>query len=339
MSEAATQPGISLITPMYNESDCIQENIKEMLNALEKLRVSWEYILVDDGSTDDSYKKAQAAIAGHSDCRIIHYPVNKGRGFALRQGFAAANGRYVITTESDLSWGTDVIHSLYDALRNSDSDMVIASVYLPGGGFENVPLFRRLLSSWGNIILRWGFGHNLTMLSGMTRGYRRETIQALYLEENRKEIHLEIVAKAQELGLRIIEIPATIHWADPKPGQSRKGGLGITRFIIPHLLTSFDRAVFKTFIWISLLLFVIGVGLAGFGTINKFLLITAIPKPNIVIYGLVLILMAMLFTLFAGISLQLKNIFKCIVHLQSQIKRIQDCNCNPTADHNKDKKT
>jgi glycosyltransferase involved in cell wall biosynthesis len=323
MSDTRLQPDISLITPMYNESDCIQENIERIIGALEGLQISWEYILVDDGSKDESYQKAQETIGKNPNCRIIHYPINRGRGFALRQGFAAANGRFVITTESDLSWGAGIVRSLYEALQKKGSDIVIASVHLPGGGLENVPLFRRLLTSWGNKVLRWSFGTNLTMLSGMTRGYRREAIQSLYLEENRKEIHLEIVTKAMELGFRISEIPATITWSDPQTDQPKRGGLGIAKFIIPHLLTSLDRAAFKTFMWISFTFFIIGLGLSGFGTINKFYYITATPKPNLIIYGLVFILMAIICSLFAGISLQLNNIYKSMVHLQSQLKRLR----------------
>lgn len=324
MSESATHPEISLITPMYNESDNIQENIKNILNVLEELHLSWEYILVDDGSTDDSYKKAQEVIGNNRNCRIIHYPVNRGRGFALRQGFATAKGQFIITTESDLSWGASIIPSLCNALRNGNSDIVIASVYLPGGGFENVPLHRRLLSAWGNKILRWGFGVNLTMLSGMTRGYRRKVVETLYLEENRKEIHPEIVAKAQALGFMITEIPATIRWAHPKPGQRKRGGLRIARFIIPHLLISFGRGALKSFMSISLAFFVIGMGMAGFGTLNKLFLITTIPKPYLVTYGLVFILVAVICALFAGISLQINNIYKSISHIQSQLKQIQN---------------
>ena len=262
MFVSSRQAEISVITPMYNESARIQGNIGRILAALDRLGLAWEYILVDDGSTDDSLERAKAAIGTHPCCRIIRYPVNRGRGYALRQGFAAARGRYVITTESDLSWGEGIIRDLYGRLVCDGCDIVVASVYLPGGGFENVPFSRRLLSSFGNRIMRWCFGGKLTMLSGMTRGYRREAIKSLHLEADRKEIHLEIIAKAQALGLRIVEIPATIRWHSPGAGQKRSGVGGMLRFIVPHLVSSYNLGAAKVLMWGTATLFMLGVTIA-----------------------------------------------------------------------------
>lgn len=327
MNKSAKLLEVSLVTPMYNESEHIKENIKCIITAMEELQIEWEYILVDDGSTDDSYEKAREVIDKHANCRIIHYSANRGRGFALRQGFNAAIGKYIISTESDLSWGPLIISSLYNALCISNSDIVIASVYLPGGGLKNVPLFRQFLSSWGNKVMRWSFGKQLTMVSGMTRGYRSEVIKSLYLQEDRKEIHLEIISKSQALGHKITEIPATITWKKPtnKKGKKRGGG-GIVKFIIPHLLTSFDRGAFKILVWFSFLCVLSGVGFIGFGALNKIFLITSVPKPNMVTYGLILILVAVVGMLFAGTSLQLNNIYKSLVHIQSQLKSVQEEN-------------
>ena len=192
---------------MYNEADRIQDNLRNILEALDGLNITYEYILINDGSTDDSYEKAKQILKDLPTCRIIHYEKNRGRGYALRQGIYNARGRYIITTESDLSWGAEIIEKLYRALLNTGSDVVVASVYMPGGRLENVPSFRHLLSRYGNKFMRWSFGGKLTMLSGMTRGYRRETVQSLYLEEDNKEIHLEIIAKAQARNFTITEIP------------------------------------------------------------------------------------------------------------------------------------
>ena len=192
---------------MYNESPQIRENVKRIVRALEKLNVSWEYFLVDDGSTDGSHEKALAGFAGDPRCKIIRYPNNRGRGYALRQGFDAATGNFIITTESDLSWGEEIIGELWNALQETNADVVIASVYAPGGKLENVPPFRYYLSKLGNIFLRLSFGGEITMFSGMTRGYRRKVIRSIYLEQNRKEIHLEIIDKCRALGFQINEIP------------------------------------------------------------------------------------------------------------------------------------
>lgn len=322
---------LTVITPMYNEAERIQDNVRAILAALDALDVSWEYILVDDGSNDDSLAKAQAVLADRADCRVIHYHPNRGRGYALRQGFAAARGRYVLTTESDLSWGAEIIAKLLDTLRTTDADIVIASTYLPGGGLENVPSHRWLLSKLGNRFMRWAFGGQLTMLSGMTRGYRGEAVRALYLEENRKEIHLEIVAKAQALNMRIVEIPATIRWEPPRPGQPRRRSWGVFRFIIPHLLASFHRASVRMLFWAAILTGTVGGLFIIVGTIHKLFRILPYPLPNLVIYGLIMAVMALLFGMLALLSVQLKFVYRSLVHLQSQLKQLRESAAGPAA--------
>ena len=283
----------------------------------------WEYILVDDGSTDDSLAQARALLDDHANCRLTHYPVNRGRGYALRRGFAGARGKYIISTESDLSWGEEIFRALYDRLVLDGSDIVIASVHRPGGGYENVPGSRRGLSYFGNIVMRWSFGGDLTMLSGMTRGYRREVIESLHLEANRKEIHLEIIAKARALGYRIVEIPATIRWAPPKPDQRRKRAGSLAKFIVPHLISSYNFGAAKILMSGTCVVLVLGLALIGFGTLNKLFLITPSPMPNLITYGLVLVLMAGLCALFTGLSLQISMLSKSITHVQAQLAELR----------------
>ncbi|KMP10761.1 hypothetical protein UR09_05255 [Candidatus Nitromaritima sp. SCGC AAA799-A02] len=307
---------------MYNEETCIESNLRKILDALNEFPASWEYILVDDGSVDQSCRIARETLNSHPRCRIIHYPVNRGRGYALRQGFAAAQGQYIITTESDLSWGPGIIRKLYEELISTGNDIVVASVFHEKGGFENVPLLRRLLSKWGNRVMGWCFESNISQFSGMTRGYRREAIQSMHLEENDKEIHLEIIGKTEALGLRISEIPATIQWSEKRAEGRIRKKLSVLRYVIPHLLSSFSQGSLKIFIALALFLFSIGLGFAVFGAINKILSEAGTTKPLIVNYGLMLILMAMVCVLFAGVSVQLWYIKKNLVHIQSQVRAL-----------------
>lgn len=305
---------------MFNEEAEIRNNIERILAVMEKFEKEWEYILVDDGSTDESYEIALEVIRDHPQCRVLHYPRNQGRGYALRKGFDSARGKYIITTESDLSWGSKIIEELYNQLVSSKSDVVVASVFHEGGGFKNVPIFRRLLSKGGNWIMRWCFETNLTQFSGMTRGYRNDAIKSIHLEETGKEIHLEIISKSEALGFRISEIPAKIQWSEKRAEGGLRKKLSVLRYVIPHLLNSLNQGSLKIFFFLSFLLFSIGIGLATFGTINKFFFVTEQPKPNIVNYGLILILTSIICAFFAGISLQLAYLRKSLVQIQSQIK-------------------
>ena len=312
---------ISLVTPMFNEEGEIKANLERILVIMEKLGKDWEYILVDDGSTDNSYKIAFDVIGNHPRCNILHYQNNQGRGYALKTGISASKGKYVITTESDLSWGSTIIQNLYEHLVLSKSDIVVASVFHKGGGFENVPIFRRLLSRGGNWLMQRCFESCLTQFSGMTRGYRREVIQSMHLEEKDKEIHLEIISKAEALGFLISEIPATIQWSKKRVERGEKK-LSMLRYVISHLMNSLNQGSLKLFFFSSLMLFLTGIGFVAFGTINKIFFITDQPLPYMVNYGLVLLLMSLICTLFGGMTIQLRYMGKNLIHLQSQVKAL-----------------
>ncbi len=236
---------LTVVCPFYNEGALIQKNIVKMLTRLATLDLTWELIVVNDGSTDDSLALAQAAAPDEPRLSILSYPKNKGRGHALRTGIAAARGDIIVTTEADLSWGEDVVENLYAAMKEwPDADIVVGSPNLEGGGYENVPYKRVLLSRLGNTIIRTFMLDVCTMNTGMTRAYRREVVQTLPLFANQKEFHVEVILKAHALGLTVKEIPATLTWPPERhvSGPKKKGSgffaSKLFKFVITHSMMS-----------------------------------------------------------------------------------------------------
>jgi glycosyltransferase involved in cell wall biosynthesis len=242
---------LTVICPFYNEAVLIEKNMNTMLNKLRTLDLEWELIVVNDGSTDDSLALAERVAKTEPKLKLLSYPANKGRGHALRTGLAASTGRIIVTTEADLSWGDNVVTDLYEATQRWPSaDIVVASPNLPGGGYENVPWNRVLLSKLGNTIIRTFMLDVVTMNTGMTRAYRREVIQSMPLFEDRKEFHVEVILKATALGLTIKEIPAILAWPEERHtdggGEKKKpkekgGGFFASRlfqFVISHAMMS-----------------------------------------------------------------------------------------------------
>jgi glycosyltransferase involved in cell wall biosynthesis len=239
---------ISVVCPFFNEAPIIEASVRLMLRNLAALPEEWELIIVDDGSRDRSLALARELEAQSPQLRVLSYAVNRGRGYAIRTGVARARGDIVVTTEIDSSWGDDIVARIAAELRRRpDADIVIASPHLPGGGYRNVPLARVLLSSVGNYVIRSGLSYSVTMHTGMTRGYRRERFLALPLDEDEKEMHLEIVSKAMALGYRIYEIPAVLEWKAHKlgGGPTHKSSSASNRLIRTHVLFSLLAAPFR----------------------------------------------------------------------------------------------
>jgi glycosyltransferase involved in cell wall biosynthesis len=318
----APAPEVSIVCPMYNESAGIAGNLDRLLERLKDLKDTWELIIVNDGSRDNSAAIVEPFTAREPRLILLSYDRNRGRGYALRTGFAHARGRIVVTTESDLSWGPDIVEKLVAGLRDQDVDMVVASPYLPGGRLENVPARRVFLSHYGNKILSRATESRVTMLSGMTRAYRREVIDSLYLHSDGKEIHLEIISQAEAMGFRIGEIPAVLAWEPPKPGVAkRKSNFNARKYIFSHLMFTFSEAPFLLMGTAG----TIAIGLSGLLILylaydSIFLDINAGGRPLLIIAALLGIsgVQVLLFSFNAGQVVELR---KMTIHMRNRMLR------------------
>jgi hypothetical protein len=241
----SAQLGVSVVSPFFNEASIIRNAVCRMARNLDaQFGADWELILVDDGSTDDSRRIVTELLQTEEfpQVSLVGYDRNQGRGRALMSGIMAARADIIVTTEVDCSWGDDIVRRLVDAMEApSKPHMVAASVHAPGGGLINVPLIRRLLTSYGNALIRLLVDPKISMSTGMTRAYRRQVIQPLIVNENGKEFHLEVILKLRTLGFRIDEIPATITWDSHRlenntPGQARKSKTNLLKTINSHVI-------------------------------------------------------------------------------------------------------
>ncbi len=230
---------VSVVCPMFNEGDQVAPNLKRLAAKLSELPYAWEIVLVNDGSTDGSLAAAREAAETVRQLRIVTYNRNRGRGFAIRSGLLHARGDVVVATESDLSWGEDIVGRLVDELVSGDYDAVVASPHRQGGALENVPIHRVLYTRFGNFLLRRLMPVQLTMYTGMTRAYRANAIYGLPLEADDKELHLEILSKLAATGAKIGEIPATLRWP---PGRKAKSSFSARKYIGSHLIFGLGEA-------------------------------------------------------------------------------------------------
>ena len=311
---------LSVIAPLYNEEACIAENVERFLSALRNFPETWELILVNDGSADSSLEKLKPYAEKEPGIVLISYEANRGRGYALRQGFIRARGKYVVTTESDLSWGEGIVQLLYDELKRTGLDVVIASPYREGGKLENIPLKRAFLSRFGNKLLTASVPADLTMLSGMTRGYRAEVVKSLDLESDGKEIHLEIVAKCLALGYRIGEIAAVLKWEKPVPGkQARQSKFHSRKLILSHLAFSFYQKPMLIFGATGALMVLGGLALGVLFAV-QFLMRTLSPNRPIYLLMVILLVAGIQMLSFGFLANQVGSLKRDIYRLQRAIR-------------------
>jgi glycosyltransferase involved in cell wall biosynthesis len=256
----AISPALSVVVPMYDEEDNAAETVRQIRDELEGKVPSFEIVAVDDGSKDGTRAILEKLATEMPELRPTGYRTNRGRGAALRTGFAASRGRIVVSIDADLSYGPDHIVRLYEALTDDpEVDVVLGSAYMPGGRAEGVPFGRLAASRLGNLVLRQLLPSRIHTSTCILRAYRREALDSLLLHSEDKDIHLEILAKALALGLRVKEVPAVL--------RARKRGGSKFRFratAASHLLFGASEKPMIVFGLAGLALLLLGVGLGLF---------------------------------------------------------------------------
>jgi hypothetical protein len=201
---AASHVEVSVVLPCLNEASTLGSCIRAAQDALDRLGVSAEIVVADNGSTDGSPEIAEAHRA-----RVV--PVaEKGYGAALLGGIRAARGDYVIMGDADGTYDFGTLQPFIERLRDG-YDLVMGNRF--SGGIEDgaMPWLNRWI---GNPVLT-GFGR-LFFRSPVAdfhcglRGFRREAIAGLDLRATGMEFASEMVVKATLGGLRIAEVATTL---------------------------------------------------------------------------------------------------------------------------------
>jgi glycosyltransferase involved in cell wall biosynthesis len=201
-SNADVEPCLSVVMPVYNEAATVAEVIKVVLLQ----RPIQQLVVVDDGSTDGTWEKLQSATNGDARATLVRHEQNKGKGAALRTGFARANAPVVMVQDADLEYDPTEYYLLLVPILSGKADVVFGSRFL-GAGAHRVLYYwhavgNNLLTTFSNMATDL----NLSDMETCYKVFRREVIQKIKIEENRFGFEPEITAKVAALKVRIYEV-------------------------------------------------------------------------------------------------------------------------------------
>jgi glycosyltransferase involved in cell wall biosynthesis len=166
---------------------------------------SKEIIVVDDCSKDGTQTLLRERLSSVVD-RIIYHPVNQGKGAALRSGFAAATGDFIVVQDADLEYSPEDYPLLLEPLMSGKADVVLGSRFM-GGGPHRVLFFwhmvgNKLLTLLSNMLTNI----NLTDVETGYKAFKAPLIKSIRIEENGFGVEPEIIAKLARTGCRIYEV-------------------------------------------------------------------------------------------------------------------------------------
>ncbi|MBI3564017.1 MAG: glycosyltransferase family 2 protein, partial [Elusimicrobia bacterium] len=199
-----TELELSVVIPALNEERTIAHCVGKALKAIAALGVKGEVLVADNGSTDKT-----RAVAEGLGARVVAVD-GKGYGRALRGGFAAAKGKYLIMADADGSYDFEQAPRYVEKLK-SGCDFVVGNRYqgviAPGAmPFLNRYLGTPALTGVMNLLFSTGIGDTNCGMRGLTK----EAFDRMGLKADGMEFASEMVVKATLHGLRITEVPTTL---------------------------------------------------------------------------------------------------------------------------------
>jgi len=214
---------LSVVIPVYNESNTIREIIKRV----QEVNLEKEIIVVDDYSTDGT-REILKEVRGDT-LKILFHDKNQGKGATLKTGFQEVTGDIVIIQDADLEYNPQEYHVLIRPILEGKADAVYGSRFL--GGPHRVLFFwhsvgNKILTTLSNIFTNL----NLTDMETCYKVFKASLLKKMEIRSKRFGFEPEITAKLAKLKCRIYEVPISYSGRDYSEGKKINWKDGMAAF-------------------------------------------------------------------------------------------------------------
>lgn len=203
--EVPISASLTVVIPAYNEEGSIKECLRRVLREASVTEV----IVVDDASADSTASVVEDVMRHDPRVRLERHPINRGKGAALRTGFALATGMVVLVQDADLEYDPAEYDKVLRPILQGQADVVFGSRFQRGSScsirYFMQHVGNRMLTLFSNCFS----GLNLSDVECGTKLFRRDVLARLDLKEPRFSIEPELVAKVAATGVRVHEVPVS----------------------------------------------------------------------------------------------------------------------------------
>jgi dolichol-phosphate mannosyltransferase len=225
---------VTVVVPCFNESESVKqlhEKLSSLLKAAEASvpHFDWQFLFVDDGSSDDTLSQLQAAFADWSKATVLKHDQNRGLIAALQTGFQACTTEWVAVIDSDCTYDPLLLIQLLSKADQEQLDVVTASPYHPEGSVGNVPAWRIAISRAASLLYRFPMQNKLTCYTCCVRVYKTDMVKACEIRSTGFVGVTELLWRLDRAGAKVGEVPATL-----KPRSTGVSKMRTARTMVNH---------------------------------------------------------------------------------------------------------
>lgn len=201
---AHTLMKLSVVIPVYNEAATIRAVIDRVRRAAVQ-GLDLELVVVDDHSSDGTADVLKA-LPGSPDLKRLFHPVNRGKGAALRTGFAEATGDIVLIQDADFEYDPNDYPKLLKPILDGRADVVFGSRFAGGDSHRVLYFWHSVANKILTLLSNAMTNLNLTDMESGYKVFRRDVLRSITLEEDRFGFEPEVTAKIAHRGYRVYEV-------------------------------------------------------------------------------------------------------------------------------------
>lgn len=227
---------LSIVIPVYNEENYIDEVLERVRNVKFQQGVSIELVVVDDCSRDSTYEHLK--MWESRGVRIARHEVNGGKGAALHTGFKLATGDVVTIQDSDFEYDPDELPSILEPIMQGKADVVFGarSSFMKSGSHRVMRFWHYRINKFLTVLCNMFSDFNLSDMECCYKMFRKNILDQIELKERRFGFEPEVTLKVSRIQVIAYEVPVSYSprsWAEGKK-ITWKDGISAVRCILKY---------------------------------------------------------------------------------------------------------